>query len=235
MSIRWETAQADGTPMRIYVGVPESPGTHPGLVIAHHGPGIDAPIQDTVHRLAREGYAAAAPDLFRRQPQGIEPVKRTQLLRDDEIVADVKAAAAHLKSLGPRVGPLGVMGFCMGGRVAYLAACEIAEFQAAAVFYGGNIMKALGDGPSPFQRSEKIRCPMIGCFGAEDTNPAPEDVKKIDAELARLGKWHEFHTYNDAGHAFHNFTSERYRERAARASWHELLAFLSEHLKRPQM
>jgi carboxymethylenebutenolidase len=118
----------------------------------------------------------------------------------------------------------------MGGRVAYLGACEIAEFRAAAVFYGGNIMKALGDGPSPFERSAKIDCPVIGFFGAEDGNPSPDDVKKIAAELARLGKWHEFHSYNGAGHAFHNFTGERYRERAARASWQELLAFLAEHL-----
>jgi carboxymethylenebutenolidase len=232
MTVRWETAQTDGTPMRVYLGVPDTPGAHPGLVIAHHAPGIDAPIQDMVHRLVRQGYAAAAPDLFRRQPQGLEPVKRTQLLRDGEILADVRAAAAHLKSSGPAIGPLGVMGFCMGGRVAYLAACEIAEFQAAAVFYGGNIMKALGEGPSPFERSAQIRCPIIGFFGAEDTNPAPEDVCKIDAELVRLGKWHEFHTYNNAGHAFHNFANaERYRERAARASWGELTAFLSEHLR----
>ena len=80
----------------------------------------------------------------------------------------------------------------MGGRVAYLGACEVAELEAAAVFYGGNIMKALGDGPSPFERSVQIRCPVIGFFGAEDGNPSPDDVKKIAAELARLGKWHEF-------------------------------------------
>jgi carboxymethylenebutenolidase len=224
--------------MRVYVGTPDIPGsegrenrTYPGLIIAHHAPGIDAPIQDMVHRLVREGYAAAAPDLFRRQPEGLEPVKRTQLLRDDEIIDDVRATAAHLKSLGS-VAPLGAMGFCMGGRVAYLAACELPELRAAAVFYGGNIMKALGEGPSPLARSEKIRCPVIGFFGAEDTNPSPEDVRKIDAELTRLGKWHEFHTYNGAGHAFHNFANaERYRERAARASWGELLAFLAEYLR----
>jgi carboxymethylenebutenolidase len=233
MGVRWETAQADPSPMRVYVGAPDSAGPHPALVIAHHAPGIDAPIQDAVHRLVRAGYAAAAPDLFRRQPRGVEAPKRTQLLRDDEIVADLRATVAHLEaSLGARLGTLGVMGFCMGGRVAYLGACEIADFEAAAVFYGGNIMKALGDGPSPFERSSKIRCPVIGFFGAEDANPSPEDVRKIDAELTRLGKWHEFHSYNGAGHAFHNFTGERYRERAARASWQELLAFLAERLPR---
>jgi carboxymethylenebutenolidase len=57
-------------------------------------------------------------------------------------------------------------------------------------------------------------------------------VRRIEAELTRLGKWHEFHTYNNAGHAFQNFLSDRYRERASRASWIELLAFFTEYLKR---
>jgi carboxymethylenebutenolidase len=204
------------------------------VLVAQHAGGVDAPIQDVVHRLTREGYVAAAPELFHRQPKtGIENVQRTGMLKDSEIVADLNATVAHLKSLRLSVAPLGITGFCMGGRVTYLGACAMPELKAAAVFYGGNIMKALGDGPSPLERSAGIRCPIIGFFGAEDTNPSPEDVKKIDAELTRLGKWHEFHMYNNAGHAFHNFTNaERYRERAARASWTELLALFNEYLKR---
>ena len=120
----------------------------------------------------------------------------------------------------------------MGGRVTYVMACVNPEFKAAAVFYGGNVFKPLGEGPSPFERSAAIQCPLIGFFGAEDANPSPDDVRRIDAELTRLGKWHEFHTYNNAGHAFQNFLSDRYRERASRASWTELLAFFTEYLKR---
>ncbi|MGB7541884.1 MAG: dienelactone hydrolase family protein [Burkholderiales bacterium] len=232
MTVRWESTQVDEKAMRIYLGTPDRAGTHPGVVVAHHAFGIDAPMQDAVHRLVREGYAAAAPDLFHRQPDGIERTQRTQALRDDELVADINAAVTRLRSLGSSVGALGVIGFCMGGRVAWLAACAVPEFQAAAVCYGGNIMKAQGAGPSPFERTGAIRCPMLGIFGAEDMNPSPDDVRMIDAELTRLGKWHEFHTYNDAGHAFHNFcNAERHRERAARASWHELLAFFAEYLK----
>ena len=231
MAIRWDTIKVDGKAVKAYAGIPERPGKHPGIVIAHHAPGLDGPIQDFVHRLGREGYAAIAPDLFHRQAEGIDGVERTKLLIDSEIVTDVNAAAAHLVASG-KVGPLVVMGFCMGGRVAYLAACANPEFRAAAVFYGGNIMKALGDGPSPFERSAAIACPVIGFFGVEDTNPSQEDVRKIDAELTRLAKWHEFHNYNDAGHAFHNFTNvERYRERAARGSWAELHAFFDRFLK----
>ena len=231
MTIRWDTMQSDGNPVRAYVGTPDRPGTHPGVVIAHHAPGLDGPIQDTVHRLVREGYAAIAPDLFHRQPAGTDMIERTKLLLDAQIVADINAAAAHIGA-GGNVGPMGVMGFCMGGRVAYLAACANPQFRAAAVFYGGNIMKALGEGAGPFERSAAITCPVIGFFGAEDTNPSQDDVRKIDAELTRLGKWHEFHSYKDTGHAFHNFTNpERYRERAARGSWGELHAFFDRFLK----
>lgn len=232
MTVRWETTQVQGQPMRIYLGMPNRPGPHPTVLIAQHAGGVDAQMQDGVHRLYRAGYAVAAPELFHRQDPGIEPLKRTSLLRDDEIIADLNATIAHLKSLPVVIGPIGIIGFCMGGRVAYLAAGSIPELKAAVVFYGGNTMKALGDGPSPFERTQNIQCPVLGFFGADDTNPSPDDVKRLDAELTRLGKWHEFHTYAGAGHAFQNFTGERYRERAARASWTEMLAFLTERLKR---
>ncbi|MGH8620198.1 MAG: dienelactone hydrolase family protein [Burkholderiales bacterium] len=233
MTVRWDTTQVDGKAMRIYMGIPDKPAAHPGIVIAQHAGGVDAQIQDAVHRLHREGYVVAAPELFHRQPADTEPSKRTSLLLDREIIADINATVAHLKTLRMTVGPLGITGFCMGGRVTYLMACVNPEFKAAAVFYGGNIFRALGEGPSPFERSSGIQCPMIGFFGAEDGNPSPDDVKKIDAELTRLGKWHEFHTYNNTGHAFQNFISASYRERASRASWTEMLAFFTEYLKRP--
>ena len=233
MTVRWENTTVAGKPMRIYVGVPDKPGPHPGIVVAQHAGGVDAQMQDTVHRLHREGYVVAAPELFHSQGADVEASKRTSLLRDNEIIADINATIAHLKAMRMSVGPIGIVGFCMGGRVVYLMAGSNPDLKAAAVFYGGNIFKPLGDGPSPFERSKGIGCPMIGFFGAEDQNPSPDDVKKLDAELTKLGKWHEFHMYNNAGHAFQNFTStERYRERAARASWTEMLAFFTEYLKR---
>lgn len=230
MTINWNTVQVGGASMKAYMGVPDHVKNPPGVVIAHHAPGLDGPIQDAVHRLMRAGYAAIAPDLFHRQATGIDAVERTKLLKDAEIMTDVNAAAAKLTEAG--AAKLGVMGFCMGGRVSYLAAGSNPAFKAAAVFYGGNIMKALGEGPSPFERTASIACPVIGFFGIEDTNPSPDDVAKIGAELTRLGKWHEFHMYRDAGHAFHNVTNpERYRHRAAHGSWAELEAFFNLYLK----
>jgi carboxymethylenebutenolidase len=234
MTVRWETTNVGGKPMRIYMGAPDRSAGHPGIVVAQHAGGVDEFIQDVVHRLHREGYVVAAPELFHRQaPTGIEPLARIALLKDAEIIEDMNATIAHMKAGRASVGPIGTVGFCMGGRVSYLLACANREVKAATVFYGGSIMKALGDGPSPFERSAGIECPILGLFGAEDTNPSPADTAKISAELTRLNKWHEFHTYRDTGHAFENFISpERYRERAARAGWTEMLAFFTDRLKR---
>src|SRR5262249_48175267 len=161
--------------------------------VAHHGPGLDEGMYDVVHRLNRAGYAAAMPDLFHRLPPGLEASPRSKMMQDEHIVTDMNAALAHLKSLSPKVGPFGVTGFCMGGRITYLMPCANREFKAAAVFYGGSIMEARGNSPAPFTRSADIACPVMGFFGLEDTNPSPADVAKLDAELTRLGKWHEFH------------------------------------------
>ena len=233
MTVRWETTTVNGKEMRLYVGVPHRKGPLPAVVVAHHGPGLDEPMQEVLHRLYREGYAVAVPDLFHRIPAGTEMMARIGLLRDEQIIADMNAALAHLKAKDIGITRSGVTGFCMGGRVTYLMACANPEFKAAAVFYGGGMLKQWGDGPTPFERSAAIECPLIGFFGEEDSNPSPDDVRKIDAELTRLGKWHEFHMYKNTHHAFQNFLNpDRYRERAARASWEELLAFFTEYLKR---
>lgn len=235
MTIRWETIDVQGKPMRCYLATPDHKQPRPGVVIASQGrPGIDNSMYDVVHQLHREGYAAVLPDIFHRQPTDLpDGTRHSQLLIDEEVIADMNAAAALLKSQAVTVDPLGVIGFCIGGRVAYMMSAVNHAFRAAAVFYSGNIMKSMGAGPLPFERTKDIGCPLLGLFGADDVNPSPEDLRKIDAELTRFGKWHEFHIYQNTGHGFQTFLNlERYRERAARAAWGELLAFLDHFLVR---
>jgi carboxymethylenebutenolidase len=234
MPVRWDSVTVGAKTMRVYIGIPEGEPKRAGILVAQHGAGVDGFVQDAVNRLFRRGYVAAAPELYHRQPADVKDnMARIGMLKDDEIVADMNATLAHMKSLKePAVGPVGVVGFCMGGRVSYLTAAANREIKACTVFYGGNILKAWGAAPTPFERTKDIACPVIGFFGNEDTNPSPDDVNKIDAELTRLEKPHEFHRYNGAGHAFQNFLDgARYRERPARGSWSEMLAFFAQHLK----
>ena len=232
---RMDPVAVNGQPMNVYVDVPPGGGTRAGVIVMIHGPGLDRFIQAQVEDLARHGYAAASPDLFHRQPpsDGTDTMARIGRLRDREIVDDADAAIAHLRALpDAKVGPLAVLGFCMGGRNTYLlAGARPANWKAAGVFYGGNIMKPWGDGPSPFDLTAQIACPVLGLFGADDANPSPDDVKKIAAALTAHGKPHEFHTYDGAGHAFLNFTNpERHRPAQAADAWQKMLAFLAQHL-----
>ncbi len=230
---RMDTIEVNGRPMRVYVDVPAG-GSRPGVIVMFHGPGLDHFIRSRVESLARHGFVAVAPDLFHRQPEdGSDPMTRVGRLLDREILADADATVEHLNDLREaRVGSLAVLGFCMGGRCAYLLAGARPEtWSAVVVFYGGNIMKPWGEGPSPFDLTERIACPMIGIFGADDTNPSPDDVKMIDGELTRHGKPHEFHVYDGAGHAFLNFSNEeRYRPEQASDAWPKVIAFLDRQL-----
>jgi carboxymethylenebutenolidase len=90
-------------------------------------------------------------------------------------------------------------------------------------------LRALGDGPTVFERLSGIKCPIAGFFGIHDNNPPPEDVRKVEAELKRLGIETDFHIYGDTGHAFMDPDQTRYVEASAKDAWMRILAFLREH------
>lgn len=234
MTIGWQTIQCEGKEMRVYMGVPKREGPLPALVVAQHGSGVDGQMQDVVNQLYKEGYVAAAPEFFHRQPDymkqtpgAIGKVDYT----DKGILADINATIAHLKTLPCQVGPMGIVGFCMGGRFAYLAATAIRDLKCSVMFYGAGIMRAAPDGPTPFERTKDIQCPILSLSGTEDINSTVEQMKTIQAELTRLGKWNEFHFYQDAPHSFMWFNDPRYRARPARAAWTEMLSFVDVHLR----
>ncbi|MBI3897663.1 MAG: dienelactone hydrolase family protein [Gammaproteobacteria bacterium] len=208
----------------------------PGVVVIQHAPGVDSVIHSVAERLSNAGYAAIAPDLYHRQDatMPLGPLECMDLLKDIEVMADVNAAVAYLRS-DARVDPerIGVLGFCMGGRVAYLLAAANQTLKAAVVYYGGNIKVPWGEQvPTPFARTPQINCPILFHFGDEDDNPSPADRRMLDAELTRHGKAHEFYHYPNAGHAFMNFTNaERYRQAATEVAWPRTLAFLDRCLK----
>ena len=229
---QWDRIEVEGTPMRLYVGTPSLGRAFPAVIVVHHGPGVDKFIEDRVETLAQQGYLAIAPDLYHRQTEAGDPLTRIGRLRDPEVISDVNAAVNYARRLkDTQLGDVGIIGFCMGGRVAYLMAASKPVFKAAGVFYGGDIMKAWGPGPTALELTPYVHCPIAGFFGAEDANPSPADVDRISAQLDKYRKAHEFHRYPDAGHAFLNFTNPAfYREGPARDAWDKLVAFLKRNL-----
>ena len=231
----WETIKVDGQDMRVYVSVPSGSGPFPAVVVSQHGGGVDQFIRDMSDRLAGEGYAAAAPELYHRITDDMlaDGTSRFSHLSDPEIVADINATVDFLRNHSAIDGArLGVTGFCLGGRVTWLAAATNPHFKAAVPYYGGNIMVPWGKADkTPFELTSGINCPVLFHFGEVDQNPSPEDMAKFGAELTRLGKAHQFHTYPGADHAFMDHTSARHHAEAAETSWPRTLDFFATHLK----
>jgi carboxymethylenebutenolidase len=234
MAGRWDAVAVDGKDMRCYVAEPAGAGPFPSVVVIQHAGGVDEFVRTMTDRAGEAGYVGIAPDLYHRQDanSGDDPLTRMGHLRDANIIKDVGAAIDHVTTLSnARADSTGITGFCMGGRVAYLMATQRADLKAAVVFYGGNIMRPWGEGPAPFELTERIRCPVLGLFGEDDGNPNPADVAKLDAELARLGKTHEFHSYPGAGHAFMNEGRPSHRPDAANDAWQKCIAWFDRYLK----
>ena len=233
MGSSWERVSVAGEDMKVYVSVPDGNGPFPAVVVIQHQGGVDEFIEEMTERVASAGYVGAAPDLYHRDDPDCQddgPTRRARLL-DVNVIDDVNATVRFLKGHRTVDGErLAIVGFCMGGRVAYLMAAAQPSFKAAADYYGGHIMVPWGQGPAPFERTGEIHCPLIGLFGEEDGNPSPADMRKLDAELTRLGKVHEFHSYPGANHAFMNRRGQRYHAQADRDSWPKTLAFFEKYL-----
>jgi len=230
----WQEAESDGSRMRIHVSVPQGTGTFPAVIAIQHQGGVDEFMQNMTQRLAQAGYVAAATDLYHRDGPDCKDdiVTRRSRLRDRTVINDVNAAVGFLQRHNSvDAQRLGIIGFCMGGRVVYLMAAANPVFKAAVAYYAGNTFRAWGrDIPSPFERTSEIHCPLLGHFGEDDKNPSPEDMKKLDAELAKFNKAHEFYSYPDAAHAFMDSAKESYRRHADEASWPRTLSFFERYL-----
>jgi carboxymethylenebutenolidase len=226
------TIEVDGSPMNMLVGAPDGAHGYPGLLLSHHQGGLDDFTRLTAEGLVREGFVVVAPDHYHHTPHEPDLATKKAALRDAYMIADMKAATGYLRAHA-KVLPeaIAIIGHCMGGRGTLLGASSVSGFRAAAVFYGGGVMMARGDGPTVFERLGGVKCPVAGFFGAEDKNPSPDDVRKIEAELVRHGVPCSFRIYDATGHGFMNpDNGTKYREASARDAWPRSVEFLKAHL-----
>lgn len=230
----WQQTPSDNNSMPLYVSVPDGAGPFPAMVVIQHQTGVDEFIQGMTQKLAGLGYVAAAPNLYHRDGADCQDDARTrsQRLGDRRVIGDVDATVQYLQRHSAVDGKrIGIIGFCMGGRIVYLLAATNPALKAAVTFYPGNTGRAWGrDIPSPFERTADIVCPVQGHFGDDDKNPSPEDREKLAADLAKHGKAHEFYAYAGAGHAFMDNTKPSHRAEAEAAAWPRTVEFLRRHL-----
>src|SRR6185436_18492460 len=144
---------------------------------------------------------------------------------DPQVMGDIAASARYLKSQGSSNGKAGCIGFCSGGRLAYLAASQVPDLDAAVDCWGGAVIPderfSVNESRpvSPFGATKDIHMPLLGIFGNDDQFPPPAQVDQIEAELKKEGKDYEFHRYDGAAHGFWANAGPGYRPEQTQDSW----------------
>lgn len=219
-----------GDPQRNTVGYlarPEQSGRYPAVIVIHEIWGLVDHIKDVANRLAREGFAALAVDLFDRKViSNMEEGRQIrQTLTEHRIFGDLDGAFNYLKTLDYiRPDRIGSIGFCMGGGLSLQLACRNKELAAAVVFYGRN--------PSPIDLVKNIQCPILGNYAGADKGITETDIDLLKQTLAKYGKECDTKIYQGAPHAFFNDTRETYRPEAAKDAWERTLRFFNTYLKK---
>jgi carboxymethylenebutenolidase len=223
-----ELGVADGTRMAAYVARPGDRGTHPGLLVFQEAFGVNRHIRNVSDRLATEGYVVIAPELFHRTAPGFEgsytdfPAVQPhyQAVTTETAEMDVRAAYEWLRSNAlVKANEISSLGFCMGGRVSFLANSVVA-LRAAVSFYGGGIASGLLD------RAAKVQAPSLLIWGGLDKHITPEHRKAVTDALNAQQKIYVNVEFSRAGHGF--FCDERasYEPHSARQAWALTLEFL---------
>jgi carboxymethylenebutenolidase len=240
MPAYWTRLNVDGQEMEAYVASPGGEGPHPAVIIAQEIWGVNGYLQSIANRLAADGIVGVVPALFHREGPGIVglfeetelALERLGRYRDDEILTDVRATLLYLQGRDDvQSDRIGIIGFCVGGRISYFAAAAVDGLACAVDFYGGRCFVAMGDGPTPFELTKDIKVPLLGLFGEDDANPSPEDVANIAAALAKYGKTYEFHSYPGSGHGFNCEERPAYRRDASLDAWAKVREWFARYLK----
>ena len=224
-----------------YLARPTGIGPYPGVVVIHHMPGWDESTMEITRKFAHHGYAAICPDLHFREGKdspkaNSASVREAGGMPDNRTMGDVDGAIKYLRSTPYLNGKVGIIGFCSGGRQVYLAACTLKGIDAAVDCYGGGVAEGSErltprQPVDPFDYTKDLSCPLLGLFGKEDMRPSPEHVAKTEAELKKYGKKYEFHSYDNAGHAFFWVDITRYRPEAAMDGWQKVFQWYERYLQ----
>ena len=233
----------DGEQIDAYLARPLGSGPHPGVLVVHHMPGWDQGCKEIARKLAAQGYAAIMPNLHHRMGPGTAAEMSTRVresggIPDSQFLGDSRGSIQYLLAQPYSNGKVGIIGFCSGGRQVYIAACNIEELDAAVDCWGGRVVMAPEDlteaNPvSPLDMTPGLSCPLLGLFGEDDANPDPAQVATIEAELKRLDKTYDFHSYAGAGHAFFSVDRPSYRVEAAVDGWAKTFDWFEKYLGEP--
>src|SRR4051794_11182586 len=224
-------AMPDGGEMGAHVVLPEG-GSGPGVLVLMEIFGVGPYIRRACERVAELGYVAMAPDLYRRIDPGVEidhteegiarAMQKVQELDGEGAVADAAVALDALRARPEVAGPVGVVGFCLGGRLAFGLGAA-ADPDAIVCYYGSGIADSL-------DAADAITCPALFHYGGADPYIPRSDAEKVGAVVASRPGW-EIAIQEDGGHAFDNHDAPMfYRPEAAARAWELTRSFLARTL-----
>jgi len=210
---------------RGYLSLPPV-GTGPGVLVIQEWWGLVDHIREVCDRLAREGFVALAPDLYRGESTA-DPDVASRLMMDLEIpraTRDLEAAITTVLGQQATTGArVGVIGFCMGGQLALAAGCASPRVGAVVDFYGIH--------PKVSLELDRLQASVMGIFAEDDEFVPPEAARKLEADLRAAGKRADFTIFPGVSHAFMNDTRpDVYNAEVADRAWGQMLAFLRAEL-----
>jgi carboxymethylenebutenolidase len=225
-------AVADGTEMDLYVAVPDGPGPYPAILVLQEGFGVNHHIRSVAERLCAAGYAVVSPDLFHRTVRRFEGsytdipaiMPHFQAVTVAGLTADLQAAYEWLRQ-APAVAheQTGSVGFCLGGRVSFLANAVL-PLAAAVSYYGGGLDQLANE-------AVKLHGPHLFFWGGLDAHIPPAVIDTIVDATKAAGKDYTSVVISYADHGFHCDERSSYHPLAAKEAWAHTLAFFENRLQ----
>jgi carboxymethylenebutenolidase len=215
-----------GQTLHGYLARPDTPGSHPGVLLIHEWWGLNEDITALADALAAEGYVVLAPDAYRGRTTSLIPraIWLVTTTPQPQIAADIDSALAYLRQLDEvDAARVGSVGFCFGGRQSLWLGLRQPELLAATVLlYGGPETEVAALRP--------LSQPVLGIFGREDSSIPLANVEAFERSLQQLNIPHTVTIYDGVGHAFLN-SENIHTSGPARDAWQQMVAFLNNHLQ----
>jgi carboxymethylenebutenolidase len=223
-----------------YYVTPTGTGTFPAVIVLMEAFGLNQWCKSICNRLAQSGFAAIAPDFYRgttyAYPDVSNAIAKLKSLNDDAIMGDVGKSIEFLAGKPElNTSSIGVIGFCMGGRYAFLTSATYpTKIRAAISFYGGGIDAAPGNPlgqKSLLDRIPAIQSPIMLMYGSDDQLIASEEHGRVAAALSKAKKRYILNQFPNAGHGFMSNDRDGFVPGAAAEAWMMTTGFLSTNLK----
>lgn len=230
------TLDTQDGPMELYEARPDG-AARGGVIVIQEAFGVNEHIRDVTRRFAAAGYRAVAPAIFHRAGGGTAPygdfekvMPLFEGLTDEGLLVDIDAARDRLAAFGLDEAQIGLVGFCFGGRVSFLAAVR-RTLGAAVGFYGGGIVTGRRlQFPPLIGEAGDLKTPWLGLFGDLDAGIPVADVEQLREALGAAGPANEIVRYPDAGHGFHCDERPDYHDSSAKDGWARTLDWFDSHL-----